>query len=79
MDKVIGFLVLLCCSATAGVGIVLTNRVVKKMEKDDAENSEKAKKETEESFKKIMKSLVKEMVHEEMGFRKSRHGNNARY
>lgn len=79
MDKLIGLLVLGFCSAAAGVGIVLTNRVVKKMERDDAEGSEKAKKETEEAFKKIMKSLVKELVHEEMGFKKSRHGNNARY
>lgn len=43
MDKLIGLLVLGFCSAAAGVGIVLTNRVVKKMERDDAEGSEDRK------------------------------------
>lgn len=79
MDKVIGTLVLLACSGVAVIAAKFSNRLIKKIEKEELEHSKKVAEETEKAFKKAIFQSVQDSFEKTMGFKKSRHGNNARY
>lgn len=79
MDKLLGALIVIASAGVAVIAAKFSNRLMQSINKAELEHSKKVAEEMDKAFKKAIFQAVQESVDKTMGFKKSRHGNNARF